>query len=250
MTIRKGSIYWQSKLALDQHIDIIYCFAVLNCSVKRTARLAGCCEGVITKWTLVLRKCISFWWADNHRMLGTMDIIVEVDETCMTQKKKYNVGNVRRRSRWVLGMQERGTHRKRHIYLGQRRTRAVILPVIQRHIAPGARIMTDNFRAYWTLPDHGFIHGMVNHSIEFVNEYNPEIHTETVEGGFSHMKKGINYGMGVRDWLLQLHLDEHDFRSTYLDVHPERSFAIMGRLLARYGARALEWVLSRNAHFH
>ncbi len=224
---------------LQMYLDMVWCFVVAEMkqdNIRLVLGLSGSSR-LEWRWIKIMRWCISAWFRDNLLQMGRNNLITEIDETCMTQKKKYGVGNAPNRARWVLGMVERGTNRKRHIYLGDQRTRDIILPVILRWIAPGARIMTDNFRAYWTLPDHGYIHGMVNHSIEFVNVYNPEIHTETVEGGFRHMKRSVP--TGCRTQHLQSKLDEWDFRSMYFRTSPRRAVWIMLRLLGKYGIQAV-----------
>lgn len=133
-------------------------------------------------------------------------------------------------------MIERGTGNKRHIYLGEHRTRDVILPVVHKYVVPGATIHTDNFTAYWTLNREGFVHSMVNHSVQFVDSHDPSIHTETIEGNFKHMKRMVNKGCGVRDEHLQTRLNEFDFRSMYFKNKKKR-YQRMVRLLGIYGAR-------------
>ena len=158
---------------------------------------------------------------------------------------KYGVGEAGyvnsgepRDARWILGMVERGTNNKRHIFLGQHRTREVIMPVIQQHVAPRSVIYTDNFTSYWTLNDHGYVHAMVNHSIQFVNSYDRSIHTNCVEGNFNHLKKFVNKGCGVQDHLVQRKLNEFDFKSMFLRKKKKR-YMIVAKLLGKYGRRAL-----------
>ena len=49
--------------------------------------------------------------------------------------------------------------------------------------------MSDNYRSYWRLGELGWNHQMVNHSLEFVEEHDREVHTETIEGICEHIWK-------------------------------------------------------------
>ncbi len=110
--------------------------------------------------------------------------------------------------------------------------------------------MTDNYSVYWTLGDVGYEHGMVNHSIEFVNAYDRNVHTETVEGGFKDLKADLNRSNGIRTKFMQMHLDEFDFRCMYLNKNRKNAFYIVAKLLGRYGHAALQWVLSMSDHHY
>ena len=150
-----------------------------------------------------------------------------------------------------IGMQERITGRRRHIFLGRFRTRAKIMPVIIKYVRYGTTIMTDNYSPYWVLPERGYQHYMVSHSIEFVNSWDTWVHTNTVEGGFSHVKDYVNTMCGkngVRNKYIQMALDEYDFRSMWINPYAKGRWKRMARLIARYGTDALQWVETNNAH--
>ncbi len=227
-SIRRESVFYSSPMTLQQICDTIYIFATLHLPQTTTAKVRNSSLDNSGKWFMVMRKCMSLFLDDHPPIMGGEEKIVEGDETCMTQKRKFGVGTVSNATpRWIFAVSERHSPKQRHIYIGEHRTREVIFPIIMRLVIVATRFMTDNFNVYWTLGDVGYVHAMVNHSIEFIDENDSEIHTESVEGGFKHMKAAINRGHGVRTKYLQLHLDEHDFRTMYLNKAPKESWLNM-----------------------
>ena len=82
---------------------------------------------------------------------------------------------------------------------------------VHRNVDRSARIMTDQFRSYWGLDRAFTSHETVDHSQD---EYvRGEVHTNTVEGFFANLKRGIN-GVyhHVSEAQLPRYLDEFDFR--------------------------------------
>ena len=76
---------------------------------------------------------------------------------------------------------------------------------------PAAKIVTDEYSAYHGLKKAGYAHETVNHGAkEYVRG---EIHTNTIEGFWSQMKRsidGTHHGVGKR--YLQAYADEYAFR--------------------------------------
>jgi transposase-like protein len=70
-----------------------------------------------------------------------------------------------------------------------RRDAATLLPIIQQFVHPGTRIFTDEWRSYHNLPQLGFGHNTVNHSLHVVDPHDAEIHTNRVEGMWSNVKR-------------------------------------------------------------
>ena len=87
-------------------------------------------------------------------------------------------------------------------------------PIIARHADPKSRLMTDESPIYkgigWNFEDHG----RTNHrSGEYISKQDPTIHSNTVEGYFSILKRGI---VGTFHHVSEAHLgrylSEFDFR--------------------------------------
>ena len=56
---------------------------------------------------------------------------------------------------------------------------------------PGTKIITDGWKAYNTLEQGGYIHGDVNHSVEFINNYDPEINMQKIERLWKSLKNEL-----------------------------------------------------------
>ena len=83
---------------------------------------------------------------------------------------------------WVLAGFERETTRCFIVPCpGGKRTAAVLLPLIQRWVLPGTTIYTDGWRAYKQLPDLGYTHSWVNHTLYFKDPVTG-VHTNRQEG--------------------------------------------------------------------
>jgi hypothetical protein len=73
-----------------------------------------------------------------------------------------------------------------------KRTKRVALKIVRKmdavsltefvteNIAPGSTIITDMWRGYNDVKNNNFEHLKVNHSIEFVDPFNKEIHTNSI----------------------------------------------------------------------
>jgi IS1 family transposase len=92
----------------------------------------------------------------------------------------------------VIGMRERGGRvRFFHVPDGKKET---IKALLDRHIATDVRrIMTDEAVVYPFAMDKEFKrkHRTVNHSIQWVNPQDIEVHTNTIESAFSLLKRGV-----------------------------------------------------------
>jgi transposase-like protein len=88
-----------------------------------------------------------------------------------------------------------------------------IQPIIKRIVKPGSIFITDDWSGYNGLGSlyHHFV--VKDSKKRYLNHYNPEIHSNTIEGVWSTMKRGYN---GIYNWWSRKHLkyyiDEFVFR--------------------------------------
>ncbi len=121
---------------------------------------------------------------------------VEVDETYIggKSKRRHRKPATQRGTKkdMVIGMRERGGRvRFFHVPNAKKET---VKALLDRHIAVETkRIVTDSAVVYDFAMDRDFQkkHRSVNHSIEWVKAEDVEIHTNTIESGFSLLKRGI-----------------------------------------------------------
>lgn len=176
-------------------------------------------------------------------MLGGPGKIVEIDESCFSKKRKFHRGRGGRRiHRWVFGMVERGSNRFR-LWLVPNRRRETLLPIIRDNIAPGTIIISDHYNVYQDLNnENDYIHFAVNHSIQFVDDRHAGIHTDTIEGRWTHVKRHLNSSGGTRDGQISERLDEYMFITRFLKGDPQYRVFRLLRCIALQGIRAKNYV--------
>jgi hypothetical protein len=114
--------------------------------------------------------------------------VVEIDE-CLFAKRKNHQGRMVKQQ-WVVGMVTRGDHKKAKFFKVKNRTSTTLTNLIVRHVSPRASLVcTDNWRGYYQIKHLGYNHQYVNHSQNFVNPYNNQVHTQTIEGLWRIMKR-------------------------------------------------------------
>ena len=113
-------------------------------------------------------------------MAGGRDVIVEIDETCVS-RRKYERGRLVRHQQWIFGGVVRGTFGQ-ECFLAEvaRRDAATLLQNIQQFIEPESIIFSDLWKGYDRITNmpEGYQHIRVNHSENFVNLNNPTAHTQ------------------------------------------------------------------------
>ena len=121
---------------------------------------------------------------------------MEIDESIFGTRK-YNRGRSVKGT-WVLGGVERNSSNSFFVRCdGNRRDHHTLIRLIREHVRPGSIIITDGWRGYNRLADHGYTHMTVNHSQNFVNPITGA-HTNTMEGSWFHAKRHLRRGTG---WL-------------------------------------------------
>ncbi|MBX3351343.1 MAG: IS1595 family transposase [Phycisphaeraceae bacterium] len=212
-TVRIGTIFEDSRIPLRH-----WCFAFwAACASKKgvSAKQIQRQTGLSYKSALFMMHRIRFTMADGPNP-GKLGGTVEVDETYMGGKPRYRGPNTPRGGATprpiVMAIVQRG---------GAVRPKVIptitadnLLPEIMRHVDPTARVITDENRCY---TDVRMVvsggHEHVKHSAREYVRKGTDIHTNTVEGFFGNLKRGI-YGTfhAVSRKHLQAYLDEFAFR--------------------------------------
>ncbi|RWS18677.1 uncharacterized protein B4U80_08769 [Leptotrombidium deliense] len=124
---------------------------------------------------------------DVRRKLGGPGKIVEIDESKFG-KRKYNKGHYVEGA-WVFGGIERESG-EIFMEVVEDRTKATLLPLIDKWIEKGTTIYSDQWSSYRTLSLRGYTHMTVNHKNYFKD---PEtgVHTNSIESIWSHAKASV-----------------------------------------------------------
>lgn len=227
-TVRVGTVFEDSLIPLRH-----WCYAFwAACSSKKgvSALQIKRQTGLSYKSALFMMHRIRYAMADDHSKPEPLTGIIEVDETYVggkpRDKGRHNWMNRADRKTPVVAMVQRGGN-----------VRAMILPkvngknlkrVIQQNIHPSARIMTDEASYYRGLhKDFEGGHDSVNHSAgQYVNG---DITTNTVEGFFSILKRGmIGTFHSVSKKHLHRYVSEFEYRynTRHLDDGERTAIAI------------------------
>ena len=223
-TVTVGTIFEDSHIKLHVWLQAI----ILLCSSKKgmSAHQLHRQLGITYKSAWFLAHRIRYAMEQNSfkKMTGT----IEADET-------YVGGKSRR-----IGKQTGLENKTPVVSLVQRNgeVRSFVVPVVSastlkktltEHLSKNAKLMTDELRGYKGVGKQFKSHEVVNHSkYEYVRG---NVTTNTVEGFFSILKRGIN---GIYHHVSQEHLHrylaEFDFRYNHRKVEDEKRTikAIMG----------------------
>lgn len=183
-SIRNGSVLEKKKLLYRQFIDILGEFS-RDSTIKDAADNTGTSPQAVRLVYTTIRERMAETIV-THDRIGGPGTIVEIDEAKFG-KRKYNRGRLVEGS-WVLGGIQRDTKK---CFLAvcpdNKRSERALLPIIQQYVAPGTTIITDKWKAYINLSNHGYVHLDVNHSQNFVDPQTGA-HTNSIEGTWTHVK--------------------------------------------------------------
>ena len=164
VSVRKGSWLGGSHLMLEEILKLSYMW-VWRCDQEFILR--ECCMGscsTIVDWCSFAREVCAIILGVESQPIGGVGKIVEIDESEFG-KRKYHKGS-RVDGVWVFG----GIERESRCFMVsvEDRTAANLIPIIKQYILPGTKVMSDCRKSYDT-EEEGYIHGTVNHILEFVN---------------------------------------------------------------------------------
>jgi transposase-like protein len=105
----------------------------------------------------------------------------------------------------VVGMLERQGRVRAEVVVD--RTHAVLRALANKHIAPGASLVTDEWGGYSGI---NFEHAVINHAVEYVNN---QVHTNGIENFWSLLKRSLGGTyISVEPFHLDRYIDEQAFR--------------------------------------
>jgi transposase len=134
---------------------------------------------------------------------------VEVDETYFGGKRPGLHGPMGPNKTVIMGFAERGGRAYAEVIPNVRKH--TLLPMIEKYVARGTTIYTDELMSYKTLPLRGYPHESVNHlHREFARG---PVHTNTVEGFWGNFKRGVDGAHHhISAKYLQRYVDEFAYR--------------------------------------
>jgi transposase-like protein len=209
-TVRVGTIFEDSHVKLHLWLQAI--FLVASSKKGISANQLHRTLGVTLKTAWFMGHRIREAMRDTTNAIlggdGTKGI-VEADETYIGRTEGQGKGPHLSKKRKVLSLMERGGKvRSFHV---QRVTTETLAPIMEKHIAQTARLMTDTASVYGKIGGLFASHETVNH---LADEYaRGDVTTNSVEGYFGIFKRGL-FGTYQHCGENHLHryLSEFDFR--------------------------------------
>lgn len=252
-----------SKLSPEKIVQIIFHWASFR-EIAHSINLLDVSEPILIDWHnhcrhVCMQSNIRHF---NNRKIGggpntffvdgKPTIVVQIDETLLRGKRKYNRGrmlagdeNILQEDRetfrelyegeninenrnhgmriegpWVFGMvectlDENGSYRSgecRLFYVEDRKAET-LLPIIRNNTEIGSVVWSDDWASYRQLGNEdGLIHGVVNHSNEFVSDTG--VNTQNIEREWAKLKDKILKKMKCTSkQLFESHLQEYMWRS-------------------------------------
>ncbi len=175
ISVRTGTYFEGSNLLYSEIIDHIYCSMthMTQYEVNHEANMGSSSTGC--NWAVVIAN-------QPVKLIGGPGMTVEIDESHI-RSRKYNRGRIlKSEAVWVFGGICRETG---ECFLAQceRRDANTLLPILQERVAPGTTIYSDMWPAYGGINNLpvGYEHWSVNHSENFIDPDDRNIHTQTVE---------------------------------------------------------------------
>lgn len=159
----------------------VMCFANHWLSKQWDYQTVSQCLGIsLATGTAWQKYCseVTEHWLDNQEPIGGPGIVVDIDET-LFGKMKYEKGKSLSQI-WVFGGVERGSKNYFIVPLEEPVSQN-LMSLIQKYILPGTVIVSNRWNAYNSIKDYDYVHQVINHSGDSIDEENAEAHTKNVE---------------------------------------------------------------------
>ena len=206
ISIRKGTIFSQSKITLQQWIHVIFCWTS-EMNEKLTTSFTNISERSIQELFGLFRETCTRYFKENPVQLVGPGTVVQIDESSFSHKVKHHRGRAGAGTLWVFGMVDTSfSPAIGYMEIVEKRDQITLLPIINRVARRGSIIHSDEWRAYRNISED-FNHQTVNHTLHFVD---PEtgVHTQHVESYWNKHKYRIKSMRGCQRHLLQGYLNE------------------------------------------
>ncbi len=213
-TCRTGTVMERSHIPLRKWLLALHLMASSKKGVSAHQLMRNLELGSYrTAWFMAhrIREAMNDENPTDANGMGGPNEVVEVDETFIGGKAKNRAYKAPAPKKAVMSLIERdGQVRSFHV---ANVTAKTLRPIIVKHASRKSTLMTDEAPVYSAIGDEFAAHRTVNHSANEYVKLGGYVHTNTAEGFFSVLKRGIN---GIYQHVSEAHLHrylaEFDFR--------------------------------------
>ncbi|KAE9539976.1 hypothetical protein AGLY_005228 [Aphis glycines] len=216
-----------------------------SCTISKLSRPVGRSKNTVVDWFNLCRD-VAIYEFDKRSKLGGKDVIVQIDESLFKGKRKYNRGRLRCgdirpnevnendsddsddteednnsnntvRAKnygtrvsgpWVFGLScKKNDILERRLFIVEKRDKATLLPIIKNEVELGSIIHSDEYRAYSSLNNEGYMHSTVNHQKWFIDP-DTNANNQTIECVWKIVKKRYEIRVNGASPLLPRQLKE------------------------------------------
>lgn len=208
MSVFMYSIFHNVHLPINHCLYIMYLIA-MGISAKKIAFELGHKANYIALFINKIMKNVDTISINEYaEKLGGVNQIVEIDETHLVSRRDARGRILSGERYWVIGCIDRVSKEVRCI-LTRNRTRIICEQFLNDNVLTDTIIMSDKWRGYTNISRLGYTHHTVNHSIEFVDSINPNIHTQNIERFWRSLKESLPQSNSFDR--LQLHVNRFVF---------------------------------------
>ena len=129
-----------------------------------------------------------------------------------------------KKKQWVIGGIDRLTNQC-FAELAEKRDSITIKEMISRRVKTRTRLITDKWRAYLCLKQHGYKVDQVNHIQNYVDPNDLTINTQKIERAWGSLKKTIP--KTTRGTMRSTYIEEFVYRKTFFSKNNAQNFRIV-----------------------
>lgn len=235
-SILHGTWFWNSNMSLIDQILIIYAYCLELTSLQFCGMFGINSSHTIADWQNYFRDICTIYINEMpNRKIGGVGLTVEIDESKI-YKRKNHTGRLtahESHSDWVFGGICRET-KDAFFCIVEDRTENTLIQKILENVELGSHIVSDCWRSYTNILNHGYIHSTVNHSENFLNPANLNIHTQTIERAWRGLKDNIPKSSRYETRLSYLIVYEFKRRTNWYNLKYEERFELLLNLISQY----------------
>ncbi|MGL5708755.1 MAG: transposase [Aeromonas sp.] len=193
-----GTLFFRKHISFKNFFDLLYSFCDSK-GLETIHEQTDLSKTTICEYFSFFKRLICENGSElNSEKIGGENSVVEIDETLLF-KNKNHVGRVLAGQKlWLFGGFDRLTKQVK-LNLTLRRRKFDCENFLSSCVHCNSTIYTDCWKGYLKLNELGFIHETVNHSVNFVNPENREIHTNHIERLWRSVKKFVRGSNSLND---------------------------------------------------